>query len=169
MLIDDVVYIGDNIKNKTSTLIIMNKKFQENFKITICNPIEPWSNIILKPDKYEVTHELLDSFSMNKWNDVLKALVNLTPSSSNIKNSSKVFDGSTQDTAIYNFLEKAKLIHAGKDGINSKKIIVTSEGKSFLLKDYQSQVWTFVSQVIKSWANQEDALTLLFMLSYCEF
>lgn len=169
MLIDDVVFIGDNVKNKSSSLLIMNKKFQENFKITICNPVEPWSNVTLKPDKYEVTHEMLDSFSLNKWNDVLKALVNLTPSSSNIKNSSKVFDGSTQDTAIYNFLERANLIKAGKDGINSKKIVVTPEGKSFLLKDYQSQVWAFVSQVIRSWTNQEDALTLLFMLSYCEF
>ena len=169
---DDVIYIGDNIINKHKALssITMNKIFQDNFKITICSPIEPWSNISLKPDKFNITSDILDNFSLDKWNEVLKTLVNLTPSTNNNTNKIvKVFDGSNKDTAIFNFLEKANLINCGKDGINSRKIIVTSEGKSFLLKDYQSQVWTFVSQVIKGWSNQEDALTLLFMLSYCEF
>jgi len=45
---------------------------------------------------------------------------------------------------------------------------ITSVGYEYLLKERQSQVWIFVKDCISRLKSSEQALSLLFMLSYCE-
>ena len=44
---------------------------------------------------------------------------------------------------------------------------MTAQGYEYMLKDYLSQVWDFVYTSIRYSRSQEQALSLLFMLSYC--
>lgn len=46
-------------------------------------------------------------------------------------------------------------------------MVMTAQGYEYMLKDYLSQVWDFVYTSIRYSRSQEQALSLLFMLSYC--
>jgi transcription initiation factor TFIIH subunit 4 len=112
----------------TKPRLQMNSFFRRGFQYTLCNPIEPWSktaaSISLKPDRKAPTKEELNDFCMEKWNDVLKCLLNVQPQS---------LEG---DSTIENFLKCTGLIVE-----NSKRTHeITSEGYEYMLKDHQSQV-----------------------------
>ena len=106
----------------------MNSYFRRGFQYTLCNPIEPWCNttasMILKPDKKAPTREELDEHCGEKWNDVLRCILNIP------------LPSAAGDSTIENFLKCTGLVME-----NSKRHHeITSDGYEYLLKDHQSQV-----------------------------
>jgi hypothetical protein len=107
------------------TKLQMNEHFRRGFQHALCNPIEPWSNtaasIDLKTDKKAPTTDELEDYCRDKWNDVLKCLLNIP---------------SQGDGSIENFLKCTGLVV--ENGKKSHEI--TSDGYEYMLKDHQSQV-----------------------------
>lgn len=109
----------------------MNSYFRKGFQYALCNPIEPWSNspysLQLRTDKKAPSKNDLDKFSMDKWNNVLRYLLNVQLPSSVVSN----------DSIIITFLKKAGLVVEN----NKRSFEITSSGYEYMLKDHQSQVW----------------------------
>ena len=106
----------------------MNNYFRRGFQYALCNPIEPWHNTsasqMLKEDKIAPTKEELDEHCYEKWNDVLRVILNVQSPTT------------TSDSTIENFLKCTGLVLE-----NSKRSHeITSDGYEYLLKDHQSQV-----------------------------
>jgi transcription initiation factor TFIIH subunit 4 len=173
----------NNIKNSISLKrtraeigadkIIMNPYFQDSLIFAISNPIEPWSvseDALLDIEPPSVS--VLDRHSVDNWNDVLTTLVNLN-SGILLRKFSKSSAGNDRNIiedkgyVIQSFLLSAGLM-AETIVRGIKKISITSSGYEYMLKDQQSQVWVFIFQSLARYENQEEALLLLFMLSYCE-
>jgi len=96
--------------------------------------------------------EEIENFSSLRWNEVLKTLLNVeTQSSSPI--------AAEALRAVKSFCQTARLLRDGK---------ITSSGYEYLLRNRQRQVWLFVTESISTLKSSEQALSLLFMLSYCE-
>lgn len=138
----------------------LNPHFQESLQKALCYPTEPWMDF---SKGFEVKHEEekriyptideIEEFSSSRWSDVLKILLNVKASAT--------CPPPNTDTAkvIRSFCQAAQLMRDGK---------ITSGGYEYLLKDRQSQVWIFVKTGISRLKSSEQALSLLFMLSYCE-
>lgn len=176
----DVNNIKNSISLKRSRLelgtemIIMNSYFQDSLIYAISHPVEPWSSSDFEviEDKNPPSINLLDAHSVNNWNDVLITLVNLN-SGALLRKYSKASAGNDcnfiedKGFIIQSFLLSAGLM-AETIVRGIKKISITSAGYEYMLKDQQSQVWLFIFQSLSRYENQEEALLLLFMLSYCE-
>jgi Transcription factor Tfb2 len=109
----------------------MNSFFRRGFQYALCNPIEPWHNTsasqMLKEDKIAPSKEELDEHCSEKWNDVLRVILNIQSAHA------------TSDSTIENFLKCTGLVLE-----NSKRSHeITSDGYEYLLKDHQSQVSFF--------------------------
>lgn len=137
----------------------LNPYFQNSLRKTLASPVEPWNNhgssgqtTVGAPTTF-----VLDKFSTDQWNDVLGFLVNLLPPSALPSN------------ILVVFVQRAGLMINGVDGNGRKTLVITAKGYEYMLKDYLSQVWDFVMIAMKHAQSQEDAISLLFTLSYCTF
>ena len=155
------IVVRDEASN-TSDSFKINPCFQRSMKTTLLAPTEPWSGFV--PSSGQQVHLTtistldLDRYSMDKWNEVLGYLVNLLPSTSLPSN------------ILIVFVKRSGLMAEAVDPVTGKRINkITARGYEYMLKDYLSQVWDFVMVAVKHSPNQEDALSLLFTLSYCTF
>jgi transcription initiation factor TFIIH subunit 4 len=116
--------LGDDIKRYR-----LNPYFRSSLKHALCHPIDPWSNTpaaaSLKPDKKPPTKEELDKFSADKWEDVLRFMVNLP-----------TMDGNSVGSVVVNFLRGTN--YMSEDG--KRGLVITAEGYEYMLKDRRSQV-----------------------------
>ena len=142
------------------------------------------------------TKDELEFLSAAKWDALLRYVVGVGAGEkgySNVGSSSSKFYTSTSmlikpGGTIDRFVRSTGLMSesgsAGgsgfKDSTNySKKskydtLKITALGYAYMLRSYNDQVWIFVSELLRSANNgsgygQEQLLSLLFMLSYCEF
>jgi len=150
----------------------MNPHFQKSLHLALTSPIQPWSDglsgVTNQQDSFAPTQVEIDTFSTEKWNDVLAFLVNLLPSNALPSNVLVMFvqrEGLMVRTGAAG--AGSKLSYTG--GGSKAKLVITAKGYEYMLKDYLSQVWEFVTEAVKHSPSQEDALSLLFMLSYCSF
>lgn len=106
----------------------MNDFFRRGFQYALCNPIEPWCNtpasVLLKEDKKAPTRDELDDHCGEKWNDVLRYILNIP------------LPSAAGDSTIENFLKCTGLVLEN----SKRRHEITSEGYEYLLKDHQSQV-----------------------------
>ena len=136
----------------------LNPYFQNSLRKTLASPVEPWSSHSSRQVLNNVpTHEVLDKFCMDKWNEVLGFLVNLLPPSALPSN------------ILVVFVRRAGLMADAVDTNGRKALLITAKGYEYMLKDYHAQVWDFVMVAMRHAQSQEDALSLLFTLSYCTF
>jgi transcription initiation factor TFIIH subunit 4 len=109
----------------------INPNFKRSLKFALCHPIEPWSNtaeaLTLKPDKKAPMKDELDSYCSEKWEDMLRFMVNIPTLS-------------TIDSTVENFLRCTGLMADGPDERGVKRLMITSDGYEYMLKDHQSQV-----------------------------
>lgn len=126
--------------------------FQRNLKLAILYPKEPWSESseIIDSIHSEVD---LDHYRLEKWNGILKYLMNL----------SSPIEISALSTSIVEFLKRHLNLITERHGINA----LTALGYEFMLRDYQNQVWELIWKIIVFLKFQEESLAFLFMLSYC--
>ena len=122
------ILIDINSDECSMSTLQMNKFFRRGFQYALCNPVEPWCNSsashALKDDKLAPTKDELDEHCTEKWNDVLRSMLNIP------------LPSTTNDSTIENFLRCTGLVLE-----NSKRSHeITSEGYEYLLKDHQSQV-----------------------------
>lgn len=131
----------------------MNSHFQTSFKLALSCPQEPWSTTNDESANSNVPYldsaELaaVEEISKKKFHNLLGILVGIRP-----KEKQRFID------AMHMFVSRAGMMVKGS---------ITSKGYNYLLKSYHSQVWDFVCETIKISDKQEEALSLLFMLSYC--
>ena len=114
----------------TESYLQMNQFFRNSFQSALCYPKEPWldTNIsLLKPDKKAPSYDDLDKFSINQWNEVLRCLLNIT--------------GSGSDMTIETFLRSTGLITVE----NGRTI--TAIGYEYMLRDQQSQVILLIIKI----------------------
>ena len=108
--------------------IQMNNYFRRGFQYALCNPIEPWCNTsagaTLKEDKKTPSKEELEDHCSEKWNDVLRYILNIP------------LPSAMGDSTIENFLKCTGLVLE----TSKKNHEITSDGYEYLLKDHQSQV-----------------------------
>ena len=158
----------------------VNPHFRRSFKQAFLAPQEPWGEYLEShnlqtssgssssgysgPSKDE-----LRKLSNQKWDSLLRFLVGL-------QGATAVTVGGT----IEIFVRKTGLMSDGsKNSANKGKSAATKQGLynlritelgyAYMLQPYQKQVWMFVYELIQSLQNKEELLSLLFMISYCEF
>lgn len=134
-----------------SKMFSVNQYFKENFIYGLTFPSEPWSNISQRlniPITYS-NHDI-ESAAIEKWNNILKYLMNVVASLPDQSMSS-----------ITEFMRKHM-------GLITEKRTLTSNGYEFMLKDYHTQIWEVIWRITEYFPNHEESLTLLFMLSYCQ-
>jgi transcription initiation factor TFIIH subunit 4 len=159
IVIEDSNSEGRNVRD----VYKLNPAFQKSLQTTIMSPAEPWSTntavtsaTSASTPQASISPVDLDKFSAEKWNDVLGYLVNLLPTNALPSN------------ILIVFVKRSGLMAESIDPATGKKgMRITARGYEFMLKDYLSQVWDFVMVAVKNSASQEEALALLFTLSYC--
>lgn len=134
--------------SKTSeVLYIINPHFRSSFKIALSSPSEPWGdangldNIFSSTRvKSNISIELLDSFSRERWSFLLSYLVGVkvVPSIASSDVSS-----SRRKLLVEQFTSADDLM---------RDEMITSQGYEYLLKSYRDQVWQYVKQVTISTA-----------------
>ena len=148
----------EEIHDKSTKLLIMNPHFRKGLQHALCHPEEPWSTsaaaIGLKPDKKAPTLEFLDDICADKWNYVLRHLLNILPK------------GTAPDLTIENFMLQSQMLT--RSGTKSGGNEMTAKGYEFMLKDHRSQVWIYVLAALVRSTQQEEGLSFLFMLADCE-
>jgi transcription initiation factor TFIIH subunit 4 len=121
--------------------------------------MEPWKDFTSldedKPIKQSLKIEEIEEASSSMWSKVLEVLLNVK-SMYSVSSFSRSVD---TVKSIKAFCKSSQLMRDGK---------ITSVGYEYLLKERQSQVWIFVKDCISRLKSSEQALSLLFMLSYCE-
>ncbi len=168
----------------STSVIEMSPYFRQALRRALTTPQEPWQTYITEHKIHTVgitntiddgsnyfessiypipTKEELRQLSMQKWDSLLRFIVGL-------KGAIAVNAGGT----IESFVRKTGLMAGGthskgtKQGLSQLKI--TQQGYAYMLKPYQNQVWYYVYQLIQStYDKKEELLSLLFMISYCEF
>lgn len=157
LLILSIITEENDGKRTEETKYRLNPSFQASLKKAIACPIEPWSECanLGITQKKTFTPEELDRFSTERWNEVLGFLVNLLPPSSQPTN------------ILLVFVKRSGLMVDGVDANGKRGLVITAKGYEYMLKDYLSQVWEFVMVAMKFSQSPEDALSLLFTLSYC--
>ena len=101
--------------------------------------------------------------SLEKWDALLRFLLKI--------------EGSSQVTPEYrNLCGTGLMQNRGKKYDATKRtratvmsLQITAKGYEYMLKSYQQQVWLFVYETIQHIEGRDELLSLLFMLSYCEF
>jgi transcription initiation factor TFIIH subunit 4 len=157
IVIEDAVAEGNGARD----VYKLNPAFQKSLQTTIVSPAEPWSTYTSTAtsavaSSASISTTDLDKFSTEKWNDVLGYVVNLLPTNALPSN------------ILVVFVKRSGLMTESVDPATGKKgMRITARGYEFMLKDYLSQVWDFVMVAVKNSPSQEDALALLFTLSYC--
>jgi len=144
----------------------VNQYFRASLREALCNPREPWSNTAasasLGIDPQKPSLELLETTSKEKWDSLLRYLVG-------INSVDEVPKGGTIEMFVrHTGLMEEETTEAGRKKKNAKLKIV-AKGYEYMLKSYSAQVWTFVFEAMKAAPSHEEALSLLFMLSYCQF
>ena len=93
-----------------------------------------------------------------------------------IEGASAVTPGSTIDKFVCrsglmaNRGAAAKIDFSKRSKAHVQNLHITVKGYEYMLKSYQQQVWLFVFETIQQHEDDRDEiLSLLFMLSYCEF
>eukprot|EP01038_Epipyxis_sp_PR26KG_P009707 gene9707-13065_t len=165
----------------------INPNFQSSLKYGLSHPSEPWwndnnqtstpndNNINQKSKKIKIninhndsnllTLQAIESYSRSKWNELLSLLIN---SNNN--------DNSSQKSALESFVIRSGLMTlTNTSGVTSSyrksnsNLQLTAKGYEYLLKDHNSQVWEFVYESLVHSNNQFESLSLLFMLSFCQY
>ena len=148
----------EETNDKTTKLLILNPYFRKGLQHALCHPEEPWSTsavaVGLKPDKKAPSLDFLDDICAEKWNYVLRHLLNILPK------------GTSPDLTIENFMLQSQMLtrSGNKSGGNE----MTAKGYEFMLKDHRSQVWIYVMVALDRSTQQEEGLSFLFMLADCE-
>ena len=178
--------IDPRYDNVTGAKYRINSYFRESLKQAISNPEEPWAlekaggltsfnSTAVKVedgqrgDANKPSKSFLEKMSLEKWDALLRFLLG-------IEGSSLVTPGGTID----NFVCRTGLMQ--NRGAHAKKydsakrtrtqvmnLQISARGYEYMLKSYQQQVWLFVYETIQHIEGRDDLLSLLFMLSYCEF
>lgn len=140
---------------------MVNPHFLINFRSALTTPLHPWANdtttetplvISIPPTKQE-----LEIYTTTRWNEVLGFIVDILPPNHQL----------LEFNILRTFVKRAKIMK--ETSPNSNTLIITSIGYEYMLKDYATQVWEFVLQSIMNSTSTEEALSLLFMLSFCIF
>jgi len=161
---DEYIESYSTVNKSSEVLYFMNPHFRSSFKIALSTPSEPWGDAIECNNVSSTTRvstnisvELLDSFSRDRWSFLLSYLVGVkvAPSVASTSDASS----SRRKILIEQFTTADDLMRGD---------MITSQGYEYLLKSYRDQVWQYVKQVAKNCPLQDEALSLLFMLSYCE-
>lgn len=170
--------IDGNFERVTVAQYSMNDHFRRNFKQALASPEEPWAlQKALSHASFMEAAEVLPSngdlekASFQKWDALLRFLVK-------IEGASAVAPGSTIDTFVCRTGLMANRGVAQNKAYDATKrtrgqvqnLHITAKGYEYMLKSYQQQVWLFVFENIQHHEEDRDeVLSLLFMLSYCEF
>ena len=170
--------IDTNFEQVTVAPYVLNMYFRNNFKQALASPEEPWALQKAKSHaSFMETEEVLPTKgdlakeSFNKWDALLRFLVK-------IEGASVVAPGSTIDTFVCRAGLMANRGAAANKAYDASKrtrgqvqnMHITAKGYEYMLKSYQQQVWLFVFENIQNHEEHRDeVLSLLFMLSYCEF
>lgn len=132
-----IIPISDNMFDEIEPDIFsINLHFRKNFLIGISNPVEPWSKISksLNITVPQVSNDILESYSVEKWNNILRYLMNIK-----VEKPTDV-----PSNSIIEFLKRMVLVTENRQ--------LTSRGYEFMLKDYRSQVrsilLTFYSYIL---------------------
>jgi transcription initiation factor TFIIH subunit 4 len=156
------IVVDEDASGTATGMYRINPTFQKSLQSSLSGPTEPWSTSTSASKTVVASTTIstvdLDRYSTDKWNEVLGYLVNLLPTSALPSNILTVF------------VKRAGLMAEATDPATNKRgMKITARGYEYMLKDYLSQVWDFVMVSIKHSTSQEDALSLLFTLSYCTF
>jgi hypothetical protein len=128
----------------------INQHFRKHFFQSLTIPSEPWSDIRDRPSTTKVSDEEIDRIAMDKWNNILRYLLNLS-----------IPESSMPSKSITEFMRKHM-------AIITEQRSLTSKGYEFMLKDYRSQIWELIWRIVEQLPSHEDSISLLFMLSYCQ-
>ena len=155
----------DDFGGSKKTQFIMNKYFQKGLQFAITNPIEPWSDTsafqALKIDKSKPSAENLETNSVSQWNEVLLTLLSMPiPRRAEVSES----DYNMKRQTINNFLIASNLMVKFP---GTEQYQISADGYEYVLKDHQGQVWTYILEYLNRMSTHDEALSLLFMLSYC--
>jgi len=166
----------------------MNPCFRVNFLATLTSSAKPWTlntmniRIPVKTEKgsgmdvdgefgetneLQLSEEWLDNHFRIHWEKMLYYLINNNLATPN----NKVMLKDEVPDIVDSFLVHTGLLwkddeYTGK-GPNTRRLI-TREGYEFMLLDRYSQLWSFMQSLLLRSDNQEEILSLIFMLSYCE-
>ncbi len=144
--------------SKKSAKYELNPFFRVNFRKALAVQMEPWGNVLSSTVSgspvVTMSKSEIDAFSSNRWNEVLGFIVDILPPNHSL----------LEFNIVNVFVQRAGLMREEKG-----RLVITSAGYEYMLKDYQHQVWDFVLQAVRYAENLDDALALLFMLSYCRF
>jgi hypothetical protein len=153
----------------------VNPHFRNSLTNAITAPLEPWSQqlsemktTIEESSFYQPSKKELTDLSFVKWEGLLRFLVS-------VEGGVTIIPGGTID----NFVRRMGLMadsrsnsaqqSSAKKPKSMKHLSITQKGYTYMLKSYQQQVWIFVYYLIQSSSNTEELLSLLFMMSYCQF
>lgn len=126
----------------------VNQYFRNNFLHSLTSPSEPWSYLPDdRPSVSKVSDQEIDHIAMDKWNNILRFLLNLP-------------EVSIPSKSITEFMRKHMHIITDQRSL-------TSKGYEFMLKDYRNQIWELIWSIVEQLPNHEESISLLFMLSYC--
>lgn len=177
---------NEDSANKHVPRLKMNPCFRVNFLATLSSSAKPWTQNSMNiriPVKTEdgmdldlgtsgaeepqLNEQFLDNHFIVHWEKMLYYLIN---NDLMIPNNKVAVKDDVPDT-VDNFLVYTKLLwkdeaYTGK-GPNTRREI-TLKGFEFMLLDRYSQLWSFMQSLLLQSENQEEILSLIFMLSYCE-
>lgn len=153
--------------------LLLNSSFRTNFIAGISNTSEPWSNASDTVNNDTILHnislEFLYTHCTEKWEAMLNYLVN----SGRIKSTYGVVTHATISPIVRNFLLYASLLSvdpsAANNGGKEQWLLITRKGYEFMLMDRHDQVCNFIMASLSRSENQHEILSLLFMISYCEY
>lgn len=176
--------------SSSPVLYRMNIYFKQSLKYAITHPDEPWhlGLAALQPDKKPPKISELDEFSNAKWENLLRTLVGaelLDDSQLRIHSDLSAVSSETHakireftQSTVRHFLTATGLATEGppvgssRAAASTPSMLITAKGYEYMLQDRLSQVWAFVSAMlsrVRDAPNQEEeVLSLLFMLSFCQ-
>eukprot|EP01039_Chlorochromonas_danica_P001598 gene1598-1745_t len=166
---------------------IINPKFRAGFKSSMVQPQEPWV-VAGRPSMNTNTTaaangtlqvEQLERHSQECWNRLLSMLVNVSPSQPTAVSAEKYMEKyvlraglmvpNPSSSSISSSAPNSFTIAFLREQTKAPAYLITSRGYEFMLKDYRSQVWEYVQDVLKHCPGREECYQLLFMLAYCQY
>ena len=187
--------IGGGPMRSSGEKFVMNPYFRSAFKRAILSPREPWGQQLRSlhvsslsssslstssslpnhtPSKEELRHQ-----SIVKWDALLRFLVGV-PGAANIipggtierfvRSTDLMGEGVSAASRVASMSrQRPGGNKAGSVSGGLRNLTITEKGYAYMLKSYQEQVWIFVYELIQIATDKEELLSLLFMISYCEF